>query len=41
VVSYNVLNQIYFGETTEEQIVRYLESFDLQWAIDIKNQLPN
>jgi hypothetical protein len=41
VVSYNVLNQIYFGKTTEEQIGRYLETFDLQWAIDIKNQLPN
>jgi hypothetical protein len=35
------LNQIFFSNLTQEKIDRYNRTLNMQWAIDIKNQLPN
>ncbi len=35
------LNQIFCNELSEENIQLYNRTLNLQWAIDIKNQLPN
>ncbi len=35
------LNQLFFEELTQEKLNRYNRTLNLQWAIDIKNQLPN
>jgi hypothetical protein len=35
------LNQIFFEDIPEEKIQRFNRTLNIQWAIDIKNQLPN
>jgi hypothetical protein len=35
------LNQLFFENLPEEKIQRYNRTLNIQWAIDIKNQLPN
>ena len=35
------LNQLFFENLPEEKIQRYERTLNIQWAIDIKNQLPN
>ena len=35
------LHQLFFSNLPEEKINRYNRTLNLQWAIDIKNQLPN
>ncbi len=35
------LNQLFFENLSEEKIQRFNRTLNLQWAIDIKNQLPN
>ena len=35
------LNQLFFENLPEEKIQRYNHTLNIQWAIDIKNQLPN
>jgi hypothetical protein len=35
------LNQLFFSNLPQEKLDRYNRSLNLQWAIDIKNQLPN
>ena len=35
------LNQIFFEELPQEKLERFNYTLNLQWAIDIKNQLPN
>ena len=35
------LNQLFFSNLPQEKIDRYNRTLNLQWAIDIKNQLPN
>ena len=37
----NALNKIFFENATQEKIDSFNKVLDLQWAIDIKNQLPN
>ena len=37
----HALNQLFFEELSEEQIHRFNRTLNIQWAIDIKNQLPN
>jgi hypothetical protein len=34
-------NQIFFSNLPQEKLDRYNRTLNLQWAIDIKNQLPN
>jgi hypothetical protein len=36
-----VLNNLFFHELTENRINHFNRTLDIQWAIDIKNQLPN
>jgi hypothetical protein len=35
------LNQLFFSNLPQEKLDRYNRTLNLQWAIDIKNQLPN
>ena len=35
------LNQLFFENLSEEKINRFNRTLNIQWAIDIKNQLPN
>ena len=35
------LHQLFFSNLPQEKLVRYNRTLNLQWAIDIKNQLPN
>jgi hypothetical protein len=35
------LNQLFFEDLPEEKIQRFNRTLNIQWAIDIKNQLPN
>lgn len=35
------LNQLFFENLPEEKIQRFNRTLNIQWAIDIKNQLPN
>jgi hypothetical protein len=35
------INQIFFEDIHEEKIQRFNRTLNIQWAIDIKNQLPN
>ena len=37
----HTLNQIFFSNIPQEKLDRYNRTLNLQWAIDIKNQLPN
>jgi len=37
----HTLNQFFFEKIPEEKIQRFNRTLNLQWAIDIKNQLPN
>jgi len=40
-IHYFALNQIFFENAPQEKIDRYTRTLNIQWAIDIKNQLPN
>ena len=35
------INQLFFSNLPQEKLNRYNRTLNLQWAIDIKNQLPN
>jgi tetratricopeptide (TPR) repeat protein len=35
------LHETFFGNSSEERIKRFNRTLNIQWAIDIKNQLPN
>jgi hypothetical protein len=35
------LNHLFFTDLPQEKLDRYNRTLNLQWAIDIKNQLPN
>jgi hypothetical protein len=37
----HALNQLFFTDLPQEKLDRYNRTLNLQWAIDIKNQLPN
>jgi hypothetical protein len=37
----HALNQLFFEELPEEKIQRFNRTLNIQWAIDIKNKLPN
>ncbi len=41
VLQLSALNQLFFEDLPEEKIQHYNHILNLQWAIDIKNQLPN
>jgi hypothetical protein len=41
ILELHALNQLFFEEITEEKIQRFNRTLNIQWAIDIKNQLPN
>ena len=41
VIHYFALNQIFFENAIQEKTDRFNLTHNLQWAIDIKNQLPN
>ncbi|MFN5635118.1 MAG: hypothetical protein ACK49D_10635 [Flavobacteriia bacterium] len=40
-LQFYALNQIFFEDIPEEKIQRFNRTLNIQWAIDIKNQLPN
>ena len=37
----HALNQLFFSNLPQDKIDRYNRTLNIQWAIDIKNQLPN
>jgi hypothetical protein len=41
VLQVHALNQLFFTDLPQEKLDRYNRTLNLQWAIDIKNQLPN
>lgn len=41
VLSLHALNQLFFSNLPQEKIDRFNRTLNIQWAIDIKNQLPN
>ena len=40
-LSFHSLQQLFFSNLPQEKLDRYNRTLNLQWAIDIKNQLPN
>jgi hypothetical protein len=40
-LQYYALNQLFFSNLPKEKLDRYNRTLNLQWAIDIKNQMPN
>ena len=36
-----IIDKIFFSNIPKEKLDRYNRTLNLQWAIDIKNQLPN
>jgi hypothetical protein len=40
-LQFHTINQIFFEDIHEEKIQRFNRTLNIQWAIDIKNQLPN
>jgi tetratricopeptide (TPR) repeat protein len=41
IMQYFAIDQLFFEELLMEKIQRYNRTLNIQWAIDIKNQLPN
>jgi hypothetical protein len=41
IIKYSAINQLFFSNLPKEKLDRYNRTLNLQWAIDIKNQLPN
>jgi hypothetical protein len=41
IMHYYAIDQLFFSNLPQEKIDRYNRTLNLQWAIDIKNQLPN
>jgi len=41
ILQLHALNQLFFENTPQEKIYRFNRTLNIQWAIDIKNQLPN
>ena len=37
----HALNELFFSDASNEKIERLNRTLNIQWAIDIKNQLPN
>ena len=41
IMQYHAIEQLFFFKIPQEKLERYNRTLNIQWAIDIKNQLPN
>jgi hypothetical protein len=41
IIQYYAMDQLFFTDLPKEKLDRYNRTLNLQWAIDIKNQMPN
>jgi hypothetical protein len=41
IIQLHAINQLFFKDIQKERIIHFNRILNIQWAIDIKNQLPN